>query len=262
MLSKCFDITTQIQITYDDSQPYLNYLPDHGKVNFPTIRKAAPRYRPKSPVTFAPHLTELNLFEDEDDDFIEISSILEKMPPTTHLPPPRSESFIVPDPITRSFNTDATSYTLLRFSTGQILEDDFPIWSYNVSNYEILELHAHQPVQAYPPQFEEIWQLFPPHKKLSIPRTIFPALNRASISEYILPYWEGPVCALRAVWKGGEETTASPTLEWRGQRVVVIKSDMLNIYNTKGKLREVSKIHYIPRPPHTSLSRCIRRYIL
>ncbi|KAK7472061.1 hypothetical protein VKT23_000174 [Stygiomarasmius scandens] len=62
--------------------------------------------------------------------------------------------------------------TVIRFSTGQILEDHFALGWYELKPYELLEIHRKGVI-------------------LSLPRTL--------TLEYISPYWEGSVRALRVV---------------------------------------------------------------
>lgn len=67
---------------------------------------------------------------------------------------------------------DPTTYTLLSFATGQILEDHYTLSWYNIQSHELLELHVAPFV-------------------INLPRA-FP-------DEYIQPYFEARVWALRAV---------------------------------------------------------------
>jgi len=66
----------------------------------------------------------------------------------------------------------AHRHTLLMFSTGQVMEDDFTLAWYELGNHELLELH-------------------PPYTIVRLPRT--------RIMEYIQPYFECRVRALRAI---------------------------------------------------------------
>lgn len=67
-------------------------------------------------------------------------------------------------------------YTIIRFATGQILEDDFPLSWYAIRSYELLEVHRAGVV-------------------LRLPREL--------PSEYIQPYFEARVRVLRAVSSNG-----------------------------------------------------------
>lgn len=51
---------------------------------------------------------------------------------------------------TCKYNTAVSAYTLLRFSTGQILEDEHQLSWYDLALNELLELYAHAPVQQIP----------------------------------------------------------------------------------------------------------------
>ncbi|THU88145.1 hypothetical protein K435DRAFT_969599 [Dendrothele bispora CBS 962.96] len=74
---------------------------------------------------------------------------------------------------TPSFDTyHPMQVTVIRFSTGQILEDQFALGWYELNPYELLEIHRKGVV-------------------LGLPRTI--------TIDYIAPYWEGYVRALRVV---------------------------------------------------------------
>lgn len=67
----------------------------------------------------------------------------------------------------------SSRYVLVAFSTGQILEDDFPVSWYNLRPYELLEMHMAGAV-------------------VSLPREIK--------AEYVQPYFECKVKCLRIVW--------------------------------------------------------------
>ncbi|CDO77725.1 hypothetical protein BN946_scf184969.g76 [Trametes cinnabarina] len=83
-----------------------------------------------------------------------------------------SDSFarLLPDD-TSDLNPDATAYTLIAFSTTQILEDRFSLEWYGTSPDELLELHS------------------PSHRLVSLPRF--------SLDDYIAPYFAARVWALR-----------------------------------------------------------------
>jgi hypothetical protein len=140
---------------------------------------------------------------------------------------------------TSKYNTAVSTYTLLRYSTGQKLEDEYQLSWYDLSPNELLELYAHAPVQHLPASFglpnpdtntaksghapksaqhartgssSSLSRQFSrahvnspnadPNPPPALPsRTYFPALNRTSATAYIQPYWEGYVRALRVVWR-------------------------------------------------------------
>ncbi|KAH0833266.1 hypothetical protein J3R83DRAFT_12329 [Lanmaoa asiatica] len=64
-------------------------------------------------------------------------------------------------------------YTLLSFSTGSILEDEFSLSWYSLRPYELLEMH---------------------------PLGVVAPLQRDVLAEYIQPYFQAKVRVLRAVW--------------------------------------------------------------
>ncbi|KAF8624748.1 hypothetical protein AX17_007079 [Amanita inopinata Kibby_2008] len=109
------------------------------------------------------------------------------------------------------------AYTLIRFSTGQLLENGLLVSNYDLAPYELLELHGeHAPSMTKPD--------FPPHHQYrshSKNRTLYPGpypslttqeqgqqkrlirhivtLDRSNVQAYVTPYWEGWVRALRVI---------------------------------------------------------------
>ena len=83
------------------------------------------------------------------------------------------------DPTTHS-SCDPTTYTLLSFTTGQILEDHYTLAWYNIQSHELLELHISPFV-------------------INLPRSI--------ADDYIQPYFEARVWALRAVHRHFDSRT-------------------------------------------------------
>ena len=101
-------------------------------------------------------------------------------------------------------STTHENYTLLRFTTGQILEDDFHISWYELAPHELLELHA-SAQGCFKSCFENALILSPPPTSFksyqqSQARILVPLPRRISL-KYIQPYWEGWVRALRVVYK-------------------------------------------------------------
>ena len=153
---------------------------------------------------------------------------------------PNLNSAYASSPDTASkYNTTTSTYTLLRFSTGQKLEDEYQLSWYDLVPHELLELHAHAPVQHLPasfalqdtaPKSSKPTHKFAHHARTnSTPslsrqpsrlspnapadlspapptRTYFPSLNRACLKSYVQPYWEGYVRALRVVLRGEQPT--------------------------------------------------------
>ena len=147
----------------------------------------------------------------------------------------------LPSPSTSKYNTASSTYTLVRFSTGQKLEDEYQLSWYDLASHEILELHAHAPVQHLPASFgfpspdlnakseharsrrhartesssSLSHQISRTHAQAPSTEcdtahtlsshTYFPVLDRTTPSSYVQPYWEGYVRALRVVWR--EEST-------------------------------------------------------
>jgi hypothetical protein len=206
-----------------------------------------PRNRPVSPITFAsirppPSHTDDSAsgtsaqsdanddswFDDgEDDDDDNLSS-------TTHYPGGRSGGtlhFDSPQDLIVC-STPTERFPLITFSTGQLLDDSFSLSWYKLRPNELLELHPHKNIIRLP---------------------------RNSMTDYIQPYFECRVKALRALTHDDHHPTKrrdvvseprSPTLdriplqaplpkrkkktklEWR-DRWLVISQGRLNLY--KGK---------------------------
>jgi hypothetical protein len=161
--------------------------------------------------------------------------------PSVSQPPNVKLSLLLSSNINDKYNTVPSTYSLLRFSTGQKLEDEYQLSWYDLAQNELLELHAHAPVQNLPATFG-LSSINPVNSVTSKPRhaqkstqharsgstsslsrlpsrshanapngrsdppqplptrIYFPSLNRASLSSYVQPYWEGYVRALRLVW--------------------------------------------------------------
>ncbi|KAJ8523135.1 hypothetical protein ONZ45_g402 [Pleurotus djamor] len=121
---------------------------------------------------------------------------------------------------TSANHTDAqdptAEYNLIRFSTGQILEEDLTLLMYDIRPYEMLEVHK---------------------------ATVIVNLPRQFLREYIQPYWEGDITALRVVYR--EDTLPHPDrdrrdkhqkggrakdrqrLEWRSRWIVIRNGELL-----------------------------------
>lgn len=122
------------------------------------------------------------------------------------------------------------SFTLIRFSTGQILEDDLTISDYDIKPHELLELHLSIsppspdhvtatsflpptpsfpfPLLAAPPQ---LLQAKSKKKRAQIEALVAPhvtrlvSLPRAVPHAYAAPYWEGWIRILRLASRDDEE---------------------------------------------------------
>lgn len=167
-----------------------------------------PRYRPISPITFAsgsirPRKSfesnnESEELEDEDEDFggydsdgvsslgsFEYSygekgrrpkasqaghSVRTSISGSEHRPGQRQQPTV-------DIAQLSTQYTLVTFSVGQILEDEFLVSWYNIRSYELLEMHLAGAV-------------------VNLPREVK--------VEYVKPYFEGKVKWLRVVWGSRE----------------------------------------------------------
>ncbi|KAF8882015.1 hypothetical protein BD779DRAFT_1544431 [Infundibulicybe gibba] len=151
---------------------------------------------------------EYDMDDDEDGSFVDIGGLMSYKPSLTGgllsarspvTPAPRS---LPPQQFLRGNNQPAQkpkqppiptdSYTVLRYTTGQVLEDDFLFAWYDIRPYELFELHS-----AYTPSPYTNTATYHPSSARSTPAHI-PHLPRAP-QLYIAPYWEGWVRALRVV---------------------------------------------------------------
>lgn len=96
---------------------------------------------------------------DEGDDFddLDVLGYVGSGPTAPTMPEPSSNAntrpVVATPPEWAKYNTNPATYTLLRFSTGQLLEDEFSMSWYDLAPFEMLELHAHLPVQTPPSSF-------------------------------------------------------------------------------------------------------------
>lgn len=99
--------------------------------------------------------------------------------------PPRSLALASPSDEIPKTTPSATlpQYTLLAFSTGQVLEDHHELSWYTVYPHELFELHSHTTIIRLP---------------------------RASITDYVKPYFETRVWALKVITKDDESSLGLP----------------------------------------------------
>ena len=107
------------------------------------------------------------------------------------------------------------SYTLFRFSTGQILEEDFQVSWYDIQPHELVELHSAflSPTLAAslgPPVSQPTPQTASTQKKTksALPTDqVLPHIPSVTVlprhipNLYIQPYWQGWVRVLRFLWR-------------------------------------------------------------
>lgn len=123
--------------------------------------------RSVSPIVFASTVRARSSLDSLDDGYNEDDEYSDQ-----DLPPPIYPR--TPGPSPQPVNSPLVDqYTLLSFSTGSILEDEFAISWYSLRPYELLEMH---PVGTVAP------------------------LQRHVLAEYIQPYFQAKVRVLRAVW--------------------------------------------------------------
>ncbi|KAF7309031.1 hypothetical protein MKEN_01104500 [Mycena kentingensis (nom. inval.)] len=184
-----------------------------------------PRHRPISPITFAtPKQSPA-----EDDDVSELDE-----PPTPDTPPTEpEEEQILPPPLPKkrailpNASTDPkgdlySQYTLIRFATGQLLEDDLPLTFYDLQPDELLELH-----------------------RLGV---VIP-LPRSDLKRYRDAYWEGWVRLLRLQPAEGDDDSyhlyrvrhlETRSMDWK-DRWVVVREGALFIYRDQAS-RHLQKL--------------------
>ncbi|KAJ7656427.1 hypothetical protein DFH06DRAFT_1473648 [Mycena polygramma] len=167
-----------------------------------------PRHRPISPITFAMPKKKLSgddaseyELQPADDD---LSDSEPQQTPEEILPPvlPKKRA-VLPTASTSTKGDLYSQFTLIRFSTGQLLEDDLPLSFYDMQADELLELHRAGVVVTLP---------------------------RANPTRYLDAYWEGWVRVLRMRPIEDEEDSYSlykirqaetRQLEWRDRWLVV-----------------------------------------
>jgi hypothetical protein len=103
---------------------------------------------------------------------------------------------------------DPDKFTMVRFSTGQLLDDDQAFESYAISPYELFEIHRAGAILRLP---------------------------RDNVSLYAQPYWEGSADALREVrpsgrprGQDGSKPKRTTELNWRS-RWVTIHQDTISL---------------------------------
>ncbi|KAJ7066368.1 hypothetical protein C8F01DRAFT_1365910 [Mycena amicta] len=172
-----------------------------------------PRHRPISPITFA--TPKQQAAEDDVSEYDEPPSESPATEPEEQvqiLPPlqPKKRA-ILPNASTSAKGDLYAQYTLIRFSTGQLLEDDLPLNFYDLQPDELLELH-----------------------RLGV---VIP-LPRSDLKRYLDAYWEGWVRLLRIKPAEDEDDNYSlyrvrhletRTVEWK-DRWVVVREGHLHIY--------------------------------
>jgi hypothetical protein len=154
-----------------------------------------PRHRPVSPITFASGMARAHLDDDgsdtdgfdlgglSDDDYLSdsldisssISSYKRSLKRRYHAP--NTSAHMRQQSLSSAAEPQTAQYTLLAFSTGQILEDDYDLSFYNLRPFELLELHNSG-------------------ADLRLPREI--------LLEYVLPCFEAKVRVSKMVWKDSQ----------------------------------------------------------
>ncbi|KAF7424872.1 hypothetical protein PC9H_010183 [Pleurotus ostreatus] len=272
LLGKC--IPSLAGSTSRPSTPMMSSRHPRPRPSSPIVFAPDPNHRPMSPITFAqpldPH-PKGELSDDEDDpkaaegtEGMDREWLSEGDIPSggriggKTLPAPQTGSlrsdgarssphpaFHRPSPSYSSAHADprdssnsASQYTLIRFSTGQILEDDFTISMYDIRPYELLEIHRANVI-------------------VNLPRHI--------LRDYIRPYWEGPIKVLRVVWRddpgptkhedrhyrddlprvrGQRERKTKTALEWR-DRWIVIKAGVLLVFKDPKAIEPAQELELV-----------------
>ncbi|KAJ6481299.1 hypothetical protein C8R47DRAFT_595235 [Mycena vitilis] len=173
-----------------------------------------PRHRPISPTTFA-----MQKLSGDDASEYELQPADDDL----SLPPVLSKKRAVLPTASTSTKGDLYSqFTLIRFSTGQLLEDDLPLSLYDMQADELLELHRAGVVVTLP---------------------------RANPTRYLDAYWEGWVRVLRMRPIEDEEDSYSlykirqaeaRQLEWRDRWLVVREGCMYLCRDEKRPIHTLS----------------------
>lgn len=140
------------------------------------------------------------------------------------------------------------TYTLLRFSTCQILEENCEVSWYDIQPHELVELHSSllpptfaasllSPMSIPSPLPDIAQSKFTQKKKPSPTQPTLAALSRDTPTSYIQPYWQGWVRVVSRIqtsddpssedydngdWKRGER------VEWK-ERWLVIHEGLINV---------------------------------
>ena len=152
--------------------------------------------RSVSPIVFASSVRPRSSIDSLDDGYSEDDEFSDQDVPPHH--PASSKHAIYPHRDTKpgSSSQPASSplvdqYTLLSFSTGTILEDEFALSWYNLRPYELLEMH---------------------------PVGILAPLQRDVLTDYIQPYFQARVRVLRAVWNHKSGRFEAPGIDPQRER--------------------------------------------
>ncbi|KAF7374419.1 hypothetical protein MSAN_00326000 [Mycena sanguinolenta] len=193
----------------------------------PRIFAPDPRHRPISPTTFAmpnQKVAPKDASEFEEPLIMDLSEPESQQSPEEILPriqPPKKRT-ILPTASTSAKGDLYSQYTLIRFSTGQLLEDDLPLSFYDMQANELLELHR---------------------------VSIIVTLPRAHPTRYLDAYWEGHVRVLRMKPLDDEEDSyplykvrqlETRALEWRERWLVVREG---SIHLCRDERRQTRLIH-------------------
>ncbi|KAF7374479.1 hypothetical protein MSAN_00332200 [Mycena sanguinolenta] len=186
-----------------------------------------PRHRPISPIIFAMPKRKVaadNASEFEEPPITDLSEPEPQPSPEEILPPIQSSKkrAILPTASTSAKRDLYSQYTLIRFSTGQLLEDDLPLSFYNMEHDELLELHRVGTIVTLP---------------------------RAHPTRYLGAYWEGHVRVLRMKPPEDEDDSyplykvrqlETRALEWCERWLVVREG---SIYLCRDEHRQTCLIH-------------------
>ncbi|KAF8134999.1 hypothetical protein EV363DRAFT_1447792 [Boletus edulis] len=145
--------------------------------------------RSVSPIVFASTVRSRSSIDSLDDGYNEDDEFSDQDLHPLRTPPSKLTTIYpqcdpIPGPSSQLRNCPLVDrYTLLSFSTGTVLEDEFTLSWYNLRPYELLEMH---------------------------PVGILAPLQRDVLEEYIQPYFQAKVRVLRSMWnqKHGRFETA------------------------------------------------------
>lgn len=138
---------------------------------------------------------------------------------------PKDKDPSAPEAPPEKYPVDLEAYSLLRFTTGQILEDDYQLDWYHIAPYELLELHGTVNTYPFPPPKPPVYippielslSMTPPQPPPSFyaqqgqyqPGQCVVTPLRRTYPRYAEPYWEGWVRALRMVTSEEADLTST-----------------------------------------------------
>lgn len=204
-----------VPVPYD--QWLVTHLDDNAKVKHAKlwilskcnlVQSPGPHQRSVSPIVFASTVRSKSSIDSLDDGYNEDDEYSDQdLPPPQRLP-------IYPHREPPSCSPLVDQYTLLSFSTGFVLEDEFALSWYNLRPYELLEMH---PVGTLAP------------------------LQRDVLADYIQPYFQARVKVLRAVWNHKSGRFEAPGIDAKAMDKLALRLDTLSTKPTTAQAEKKRK---------------------